>query len=170
MGKVVQGIWLHHGAQTLSLPINPTTVVTAARFASDVAGRIGEAISFDRILNAAPSAAGHPSESGAVAAGSGPASGPGAWLDRALTRIRDLLTGSGISADRPLEFSADPTGNLRLRFDHPQAAAIESTLASDQELQGLVAKLVRETGQKSFTLAPPAEADLTDPMLRTNMR
>ncbi len=154
----------------MTFPINPTTVAAAARLATDVAGRIGEAVSFDQILNS-PDPASEPDQLAATE-GSTPADrskAGGGWLEQTIARIRDLFSGAGVEPDRPVTLAADPEGQLQFRDDHPRAAELESLLASDRELRQLVGGLVRQTGQTTVTVPPTGGRDLTRADLRANM-
>ncbi len=140
----------------MSFPINPTTVTAAARIATDVAGRIGEALSFDQVLHGDAAASGDPA---AAAAGTDetPQDVSG-WLERAVTRVRELLGGAGIPVDRPLQLESGPAGDLRVHGDHPRGGAIESVLAGDGELRRATAAFRRISGKNGFTVPPRSRA------------
>ena len=51
MGKVAQGVQLQDRAQALSLPIHTLALVNgAARIATKLAARVGDAVGFDEVL------------------------------------------------------------------------------------------------------------------------
>lgn len=139
----------------MSFPINPATVTAAARIATGVAGRIGDALSFDQVLHGDAASGDAAAAAGATKVAPRDASG---WLERAVTRVRELLGGAGIPVDRPLQLEPGPAGDLRVHGDHPRAAAIESVLAGDGELRRATATFTRISGKSGFTVPPRSGA------------
>lgn len=112
----------------MSLPINPTTVLAAARAARDVGRAVAETIAdatgFDAVL-----------------ADAGPQLSLEQLTARTAAAIRERLDGLGIAAGEPLELTVTDHGQLCISGSHPRAAEIESVLSADPQLSDLVGRL-----------------------------
>lgn len=109
----------------------PAAASAATSLAKSAAHGIAEGFSF-----AAELAKGNPGTS-AVAANEPASPSLPAELQEAISRfaelIRQRLAGAGIDLAQPVTLSGDGLGGLEIA-DHPQAAAIESLLAHDDEV------------------------------------
>ena len=160
MGEMVQGIRVPDRAPTLSFPINPVTITAAAGVIGEVAGRVGDALSFDRVLRHQPGVdTGTPAA--ATANGSDGESGGGNWLENIVTRLRQVLRGAEIETPQTLDFVATGEGRLSLAQDHPRAAEIEAIVGEDSDLASLVRNWVRQTGDVLLSVSFTPDTDLT---------
>ena len=114
---MAEGIRVPNRAQALSFSLaNVALVRSATQLATEVAGRVGEAIGFDEILQRTPAAAG--------GVGGEPLpeiASTDAALQRRLTdTIRSHLAKRSITLNQPLELRVHQDGSLRVDTDHPQ--------------------------------------------------
>ncbi len=154
MGKVAERIQLHHRAQALSLPISPTTILTAVQAARDVAGslsvKVAEATGFDEVLR-----------------GAAPQPSAGELTQPLVETIQKKLGLLGIGANPPIELAVSEDGKLRVSGDHDRAAEIESVLAADPTVTPLAERLYRAVGPTRLTVVPSSSDALDAPLRRT---
>lgn len=168
MGEMVQGIRVPDRAPTLSFPINPVTITAAAGVIGEVAGRVGDALAFDRVLRqqpgvdtgASPGQVDHASDLGPAGEN---------WLERVVTRLRQVLRGANIETPPTLDFVATGEGQLSLAQDHPRGAEIEAILGEDSDLASLVRNWVRQTGDVLLSVSFTPDTDLTRRAAGANM-
>ncbi len=136
---------------------NVALIRSAAQLATGVAGRVGEAIGFDEILQA-PS---HGPPSQASAEPSTRQAASPSELKRQLTdSVRQQLTNHSIDLNHGLKLRVQEDGSVRVDDNHPQGAKIEALLNSDAQSARLARELAKATGSPTISLDLTSSGEL----------
>ncbi|MGI9471577.1 MAG: hypothetical protein ACR2NZ_08615 [Rubripirellula sp.] len=127
----------------MSLPISHAVLIQGAtRLASNVAGRVGQAIGFDEILR------------GESASGTKPSATPdaGTLHEKITTQVQRILEAAGIVMNQPMSLRVGKEGDIHVAGDHPRAAEMESLLNADGGLVADWKSLSRLNGSEDFSI------------------
>ena len=142
----------------MSLPISQAALIQgAATLASNVAGRVGQAIGFDQVLRGGDA---NPSNPSTMASTKQDAE---SLREKITEDIRRRLKAAGIPTNQELRFRISNRGDIHVDESQPRAAEIESVLNADGNLVADSRSLSQLTRIANFSI------DLTSPRERDNM-